>query len=177
MMTSFTRNLRAAALVSSLALAACVPQAQPPAPAPVPAPAPTHAPPPPPPQAAAPAHWLDAPQTPGDWFYSGSAAAFGANPSSAIFVMRCDRASRTVTLGRASRQAAGQAMRVHTETTSRQLTATPRAGLLAADVPAADALLDAMAISKGRFAIETGGETTLYLPSWPEATRVIEDCR
>ena len=33
------------------------------------------------------------------------------------------------------------------------------------------------AFSKGRFAIETPGLATLYVPSYPEITRVIEDCR
>ncbi len=49
--------------------------------------------------------------------------------------------------------------------------------LLAITLNARDPLFDAMAISKGRFAVEVGGEATLYVPSWPEVTRVIEDCR
>jgi len=39
------------------------------------------------------------------------------------------------------------------------------------------ALLDAMALSKGRFAVELEGEAALYLPAWAEVSRVIEDCR
>ena len=46
-----------------------------------------------------------------------------------------------------------------------------------ARLSANDRLLDAMALSKGRFAVEVPGTTTLYLPSWAEVTRVIEDCR
>lgn len=42
---------------------------------------------------------------------------------------------------------------------------------------AGDAALDQIAFSRGRFAIETPGLPTLVLPSWPEVTRVIEDCR
>jgi hypothetical protein len=34
-----------------------------------------------------------------------------------------------------------------------------------------------MAFSRGRFAIETAGLPTLYVPSWPEVSRVVEDCR
>lgn len=49
-----------------------------------------------------------------------------------------------------------------------QLIATLRAG---------DPLLDAMAFSRGRFAIEVNGLPTLYLPAWAEIGRVIEDCR
>ena len=38
-------------------------------------------------------------------------------------------------------------------------------------------LLDAMAFSSGRFAVDLPGRSVLYLPSWPEVSRVIEDCR
>jgi len=72
-------------------------------------------------------------------------------------------------------------LQIAAETTTRLLSSSAREVLgrrgLAADLPATDPLLDAMAISKGRFAVQTGGETTLYVPSWPEVTRVIEDCR
>ena len=44
-------------------------------------------------------------------------------------------------------------------------------------IAAADKLLDAIAFSRGRFALEAAGQETLYLPSWPEISRVIEDCR
>lgn len=40
-----------------------------------------------------------------------------------------------------------------------------------------DPLLDAMAFSRGRFAVEVQGLPTLYVPSWPEVSRVVEDCR
>lgn len=40
-----------------------------------------------------------------------------------------------------------------------------------------DPILDALAFSRGRFAIEVTGQPTLYLPSWPELSRVVEDCR
>jgi hypothetical protein len=128
---------------------------------------------------------MDAPQTPGDWSYQPappySFALFGAGQSQITFLMRCDRANRTVMLMRMSNQPNPQPMQIATETTTRLLSANPREVLgrkgQAADLPATDSLLDAMAISKGRFAVQTGGETTLYVPSWPEVTRVIEDCR
>ena len=40
-----------------------------------------------------------------------------------------------------------------------------------------DPLLDAMAVTRGRFAVETTGLSTLYLPPWAEVTRAIESCR
>jgi hypothetical protein len=70
------------------------------------------------------------------------------------------------------------AMTVRTETAQRVLAAqqsTP--ALVAVAVAANDPLLDAMALSKGRFAVEVEGEPTLYLPSHAEVSRVIEDCR
>jgi hypothetical protein len=44
-------------------------------------------------------------------------------------------------------------------------------------LPARDALLDAIAFSRGRFALEAAGLETLYLPSYPEISRVVQDCR
>ncbi|HTN15123.1 MAG TPA: hypothetical protein VL094_09980 [Sphingomonadaceae bacterium] len=179
-----------AALLSATLIAACVPAARPPVPTPAPtpsrapAPAPTPTPPPPLP---APVHtnWMDAPRSPGNWFYKQagafSFAAYGASEKDFGFVMRCDRAARSIAIGRVSAQTQAQPMRIRTESTDRLFNAMPRQGsietLLAVDVPASDPLLDAMAISKGRFAVETRGEPTLYIPSWPEVTRVIEDCR
>jgi hypothetical protein len=128
---------------------------------------------------------MDAPQTPGDWFYipqqGASIAAFGPAERQPLFAMRCDGASRTVSLGRTSASQVVQPMTIRTETVTRSFSATPAQGsvehLVAASLPARDSFLDAMAFSKGRFAVEVAGEPTLYLPSWPEITRVIEDCR
>lgn len=48
---------------------------------------------------------------------------------------------------------------------------------MVASFAARDPLLDAMAFSRGRFAIQSDGLPTLYVPSWPEIGRVLEDCR
>ena len=185
-----TKRLLAAPLALTL-LAACVPQVEvpPPAPAPSPAPAPVPTPAPtpsftPPPQPVY-EHWMDAPQTPGDWFYKSippfSYAGFGESDTVFEFVMRCDNNTATVSVGRVSSQQVAQPMMIRTETMERLLTARPRQGsietLLAIDLPAHDPIFDAMALSKGRFAVEVGGEPTLYIPSWPELTRLVEDCR
>ena len=68
---------------------------------------------------------------------------------------------------------------VRTEFGDRALAGTFGAGddALRTSLGARDPLLDQMAFSKGRFAVEVAGRTPLYLPSWPEVTRVIEDCR
>jgi hypothetical protein len=175
------RTLRLAtgiALLAALALPGCIPPTpQPtPAPAPAPAPAPVPRPAPPPPPAAA--HWMDAPQTPGDWRYSrlgtGGRASFVDPAGTVLFDMICT-GTRQVTLARAG--AAGSSLIVRAEAAERSLPASPANGAATAVLPAADSLLDAMAFSKGRFAVEAGSAAPLFLPAWPEVTRVVEDCR
>ena len=128
-------------------------------------------------------HWLDRPQTPGDWSYvdepSESLALFGdANPVH-LFVLRCDKETQQIGIARRGESDGDLLLLVRTETAERTLTASkvPDYGLVAASLPASDPLLDAMAITKGRFAVEVEGMEPLYIPAWAEVTRVIEDCR
>lgn len=166
------------------ALAGCVPPpaSPPPTPTPTPAPQPTAA----APTATAPTYesWIDVPQTPGDWFYqptaAGGTARFGAPQSEARFSMTCDRSRRTVSLIRAGNSPVAVQMRIRAETGDRLLDAVPTGGPvpgLAATLAANDPFLDAIAFSQGRFAVEVQGLEPLYLPAWPEVSRVIEDCR
>ena len=165
------------------ALAACVPPAPEPTPAPpaaLPAPAPASVVLPSP--SVAPASWVDAPQTPGDWSYGridgGSLARFGA--SSPVFGVGCMAGSARVVLLRYGADSSAETpMIVRTETADRALAAQPSndGGSVSAALPVRDPLLDAMAFSKGRFAVEVAGAPAVYLPAWPEVTRVIEDCR
>lgn len=173
----------AAALGLTFALAACIPA---PRPEPTPTPPPVQTAPPPPPAAlpAGPANWMDAPRSPGDWSYraqaGGSLAQFGSPGAGAGFALRCDSARREIVLTRESRSAQPVPMRIRTETAERVVTAQPIEGQIssvAVAIPARDPILDAMALTKGRFAIEAQGSQTLYLPAWAEVTRVIEDCR
>jgi hypothetical protein len=176
------RFLAALPLTMLVALGACVPA---PKPTPAPTPAPVATPTPTPRPVPTYSNWMDAPQTPGDWFYipqaGASIAAFGPAERQPLFAMRCDMASRTISLGRTSPSQAPRPMTIRTETATRTFSASPAQGsvehLVAASLQASDRFLDAIAFSKGRFAVEVVGEPTLYVPSWPEITRVIEDCR
>lgn len=165
----------------TFAIAACVPapRAAPPVQT-RPSQPPVAAPLPPPP----PADWQDAPQTPGDWRYrrveGGTFAEFGGGAASPAFGLGCMSNSRQVVLIRHGAQAAAStAMTVRAETASRTLPTTRATGQqgTSAALSATDPLLDAMALSKGRFAVEVAGSPPLYLPSWAEVSRVIEDCR
>ncbi len=181
------KNLRAFGMLSvitagCLATTGCVPK--PPRPLPPPMAQPAPAPAPMPPITVAPANWMDAPATPGDWSYrptsGGSQALFGQPGSDARLTLQCSRAAGQVLLVRAGDAAGPVPMRILTETDTRVLTASPDRGAMPAVVSrisARDPLLDAMAISKGRFAVETTGMPTIYAPSWPEVSRLIEDCR
>lgn len=181
---------RIALALSLLAVTCCQ------TPEPVPPPAPTPAPPAPvATQAPAPKpvpverNWIDRPQTPGDWSYvaePGETLALFGSPGAIKLVFACDLDTRKVSMVRPL-SAMGQgdvAMRISAETTSRPLIAARVAGSpgqaparAIATLDARDPLLDAMAITRGRFAVEVEGEPGLYVPAWAEVTRVIEDCR
>ena len=92
--------------------------------------------------------------------------------------IQCTRASRQVTISRASAVAAG-AMTVWTTSAQRSVPARyePATLRLSADLAASDTLLDAIAFSRGRFALAVTGTSTQVVPAWPEIARVIEDCR
>jgi hypothetical protein len=174
------------ALALTFAIAACVPQPRP-APTPTPVARPAMAPTPTP--SARPASqataWMDQPASEGDWFYrtegNWSLALFGGEETEADFILRCERGRGAIRLAFAGTAAGTVTMRIRTETMTRILPvqADDDAPLpyLVAILPARDPLLDAMALTKGRFAVEIEGGDTLYLPSWAEVTRVIEDCR
>ena len=174
--------MAAVAVLVCLATGACVPPAPQPTPAPAPQPAPAPAPPPPPAAAEMPtpppANWMDAPQAPGDWRYRSTGAttraSFGEAGGAPSFEMVCEGGKQVVLLRQGT---GGAAMRILTEATERTLPAAARDGAMAAALPSRDPLLDAIAFSKGRFAVEAAGLPTLILPAWPEVTRVVEDCR
>jgi len=178
------------ALVSIVALAACVPATKAPPPS-TPAPAQRLAParPAPTPVIQAPpnANWIDAPLTRGAWVYqdfgpgNGKRSLFSNPENTFSFSLSCATGPDGVQVqfdrtGTPSKRFL--AMTIRTETAQRTLTGERfGAQMISAGVPATDPLLDAMALSKGRFAVEVEGETPLYLPSHAEVSRVIEDCR
>lgn len=103
----------------------------------------------------------------GQWSYfptaSGSAASYGS-----AITLRCDRATRTITVSRP-----GATPAVLTIATSSLTRTLPAGGRLLAN----DALLDAIAFSRGRFLVSGGTAPIVAIPAWPEAARSIEDCR
>lgn len=174
----------AAAGMALLLLGSC---SAPPPPQPIraPAPVPTPAPPPPPAPLPRPTDWRDIMPPPGTWRWAMAAgrstAHYVAADGAALASLTCDRAGGQVLLGRAGAANGQVAMGVSTTGAGhRPLLSNPQAGgsgWIVATIPARDRVLDAMAFSRGRFLLDVAGQTPLALPSWPEVSRVIEDCR
>ena len=175
-------NRIAVSLAALLVLGGCVAERKV---APAPAPSPTFRPPPPPPPVVAPpADWRDAEFSPGDWSHSagsaGSTAAYGPVGGEPLLVLRCERAAGRIVLTRAGAASGQVPLSVITTNAARAFTATAQEGAspsLAVSLTPHDPILDAIAFSRGRWAIEVPGLPALTLPAWPEVGRVIEDCR
>jgi hypothetical protein len=68
-------------------------------------------------------------------------------------------------------------MAISTSAATRNLTAEGAGGGHIVSLGARDPLLDAMAFSRGRLAVEVAGLPALVLPADPAISRVVEDCR
>jgi hypothetical protein len=163
-------------LVILVVACACVPRTPPPA-APRPAPPLQAAAPPAPPAAppATPVAWQDGSLTAGDWSYSraGPQASFGG-PGLMLFALRCD-AGRQIIMLRFG--ASRGPITIVTSFAERVVPGSGDQERALSALPASDSLFDQIAFSRGRFLVRTAGAGDLVLPSWPEAARLIEDCR
>jgi hypothetical protein len=124
--------------------------------------------------------WRTAPITPGEWRWSNEGGQSVARYAGGLLVLSCDRRAGKVTLLRSGSASGPVPMTIVTSSVERPVTGSARstpAPAIAATFDAGDPLLDAMTFSRGRFAVETAGLPTLYVPSWPEVSRVVEDCR
>ena len=107
---------------------------------------------------------------------SQSVARFAGGELSLV----CDRNARAVTLLRRGEAQGSVPATILTTIRNADLSAVPLDRLpphVAITFAPTDPVLDAMAFSRGRFAVEVMGLPTVIAPSWPEVSRVIEDCR
>lgn len=172
------------ALAALLATTACSTSQPEPAPAPSPPVAPTPTPTPAP--APASGAWTEWPLQPGTWVYReddrGSIALFGPAQSDALFTIRCDRSRRQIFISRAGQAPAGGAAMTLRASSGLQSYTGRSTGASAPYYTAVamsptEFMLDRIAFSRGRFALETAGMASVAIPIWPEFTRVVEDCR
>jgi hypothetical protein len=118
----------------------------------------------------------------GAWTYAaaagGSQAVFADAAARTQLTVRCNRTTRRVSISKPA-SAAAPFLFVWTSSQSRNVPASfqPASAQVVADLPAMDALLDAIAFSRGRLAFSASGAPAIVLPVGPELTRVVEDCR
>ena len=118
----------------------------------------------------------------GRWTYAtvpgGSEVTFANSAAQPQLTIRCARPTRQVTISKPA-TAAAPFLFVWTSGLTRNVPASfnPATARISATLSAFDALLDALAFSRGRVGITVSGQPTLVLPAWSEAARVIEDCR
>ena len=118
------------------------------------------------------------PLAPGYWTMrlaaGSSEASYGEVGRPARLALRCDMAARRVRITRPDRPAG--AITIVTSSLTKALTAP-------AEVLASESLLDAIAFSRGRFVVLApasapgASREVLIVPAWPEAARIVEDCR
>ena len=149
----------------------------------------------PPPPAAAPAarqaapaplprpvqgNWRDAAITPGTWTWERAGQQSVASFAQGELALVCDRQAGAVTLLRRGHSDGTVPATILTTIRDLPTQATPLDRLpphVAITFAPRDPALDAMAFSRGRFAVDVQGLPTVIAPSWPEVSRVIEDCR
>ncbi|MBA3577088.1 MAG: hypothetical protein H0W39_05685 [Sphingomonas sp.] len=118
----------------------------------------------------------------GTWLYrpfaGGSESLFRDGAQAQRLAIRCNRATRVVSIVRSAVPAAAPTLSIWTSSMARSLPSRfDAARNLSADLNARDPLLDAIAYSRGRFATAAAGAPMATIPTSPEAVRVIEDCR
>lgn len=160
----------AIALLSG-ALAGCVPAPKAPPPPPARPPAAVVTPPAPAPLPPQTQSWDELPVIEGGWAYDAAArrVSFVDDAGVERASLTCAAPQRTVQLAVPGETAV--ALEILTSSLARQT----MLGGAVADIGVADAMLDAIAFSRGRFALRAS--QLLVLPVQAEIGRVIEDCR
>jgi hypothetical protein len=119
---------------------------------------------------------------PGTWTYTagadGGEAVFTDSSNQPQLSLRCVRSIRRVVLSRPA-SAASPMLGVWSSTASKSWPATfdPATARLSAQIANWDPVLDAIAYSRGRFAVAAAGQAPLVVPDWADISRIVEDCR
>jgi hypothetical protein len=127
-------------------------------------------------------HWTDWPMEAGAWSYTrddrGSIARYGVAGRDALVMLRCDRQRARIYFSRAARETGS--MMVRTSSVSKAVpvgASSAQPPYVASELAVNDTVLDAMAFSRGRIALELPGTQNIAIPVWSEIGRVVEDCR
>ncbi|MFO6430263.1 hypothetical protein ACLBKT_09265 [Erythrobacter sp. W302b] len=117
------------------------------------------------------------PIQPGDWKWQREGDTSAAQFAGTLVTVTCDLSARTVSIGRRAEAAEAPAVTILTSTQSRTFRSRKLRSQIVVTLAADDALLDAIAVSRGRFGVEAAGLVGVYPGSWAEVSRVVEDCR
>lgn len=125
-----------------------------------------------------PTDWRDMPLTPGAWVWSmsggASQAQYGVGGNTRI-IMACRGGQVRLTMPGLA--AGGGVVMITTATQTRQASAESDPSGAALTLNAGDRLLDAIALTRGRWMVEVATHPALLLPADASASRVVEDCR
>ncbi|MFC4291537.1 hypothetical protein ACFOWX_03820 [Sphingorhabdus arenilitoris] len=129
--------------------------------------------------------WLDWDIAPGSWVYRqdgrGSIALFGETGRDALVTLRCDRGRGQLYLARADESGTGAgSFTIRSHAMMKSYSAGTTGGTppyVAVALAPTDTILDAVAFTRGRIAIEAAGQKHIAIPIWSEVPRVIDDCR
>ena len=122
------------------------------------------------------------PPLPGNWTFAANAdggeAVFTDANGQRQLSLRCVRSIRRVILSKPA-NAAAATLSVWSSTASKSWPATFDAATarISAQVANWDPVLDAIAYSRGRFAVAAAGQQPLVVPAWADIARIVEDCR
>lgn len=95
-------------------------------------------------------------------------------------MIRCDDAAKQIYLSRNGTAPNDAAMTLRASDGNGRFPARATGDAIpyvAAALVPHDPVLDAIAFSRGRFAVEVSAMPPLAIPNWSEFTRVVEDCR
>jgi hypothetical protein len=117
------------------------------------------------------------PITAGEWEWRAERDTSIARFAVGLLTVACDPSHQTVTFRRYGKVADTAAFTIRTSGEGRTLRGRKTGNAIAVTLAGSDPFLDAIALSRGRFGVEVAGLDPVYPGSWPELSRVVEDCR
>lgn len=117
------------------------------------------------------------PITPGTWTWTRKEDASVAQFGDGLVTITCDAPAKTISIARRADAAADSTVTILSSTQTRAFEGSRQGGQIVVTLDAGDALLDALALSRGRFGVAVAGLDAVYPGSWAEVSRVVEDCR
>lgn len=124
-----------------------------------------------------PENWREWPIASGQWDWRLENGLSIARFDDGLVSIACDMTHRQVTLSRRKETAGRPTLTFVTTNQVSRFEGIEETDRISVTLDGDDEVLDAVAFSRGRFALLAAGHASVSLPSWPEINRIIEDCR